>query len=47
MFSDLYARELERNFDVLLTILTPLGLLVVGNMVLLMATAMLFPFFWS
>ena len=44
LFADLYTSQLEQSYDMLLTLLTPLGLLLVGNIVLLMATTVMTPF---
>jgi type II secretory pathway component PulF len=44
-FARLYSAELDRNFGLLLQILTPLGLLALGNVALLTALVVLAPFF--
>jgi general secretion pathway protein F len=43
-FAGLYTSQMERNFDLLYEFLTPLGILVVGNVTLLAATMLLMPF---
>jgi len=44
-FSELYTKEMERNFSLLQEFLTPLGILAVGNVALLGALMILTPFF--
>jgi len=44
-FSELYSREMERGFALLLELLTPVGVLVIGNVALLAALMILAPFF--
>lgn len=43
-FAALYTAQMERNFEVLYELLTPLGVLAVGNVAFLAATMMLAPF---
>ncbi|HLY11536.1 MAG TPA: type II secretion system F family protein [Planctomycetota bacterium] len=43
-FTALYTAEMERNFEVLIDILTPLGILAVGNIALVSALLILAPF---
>lgn len=43
-FASLYTAQMERNFEVLYELLTPLGVLAVGNVALLSATMVLSPF---
>jgi general secretion pathway protein F len=42
-FARLYSSELERNFEVLLQVLTPLGILAMGNLVFLAVMLVLIP----
>ncbi len=44
-FAELYTAEMERNFELLTELLTPLGILAVGNIALLSALLILAPFF--
>ncbi|MBI3854927.1 MAG: type II secretion system F family protein, partial [Planctomycetes bacterium] len=44
-FADLYTREMDRHFTILQELLTPLGMLVIGNVALLSALMVLAPFF--
>ena len=44
-FTALYTAEMERNFELMVDILTPLGILAVGNIALLSAVLILSPVF--
>jgi type II secretory pathway component PulF len=46
MFAELYTADLERSFELLFYVLTPIGLLVVGIIVILMVWAFYSPLFW-
>jgi len=46
-FTALYTAEMERNFELLVDILTPLGILAVGNLALGSALLILSPFFMT
>lgn len=46
MFAELYASDLERGFELLFFVMTPIGLLLVGNIVILMAIAVFWPWSW-
>ncbi len=45
-FAGIYAAELERNYQILFQIMTPLGILALGNMVLFVVLSILYSVFW-
>ena len=44
-FAGLYTTQMERNFDLLYELLTPLGMLIVGNVALMSAMMFFLPIF--
>lgn len=46
-FARIYEAGLERNFEILFMLLSPLGVVVLGNLVLLSLVGVLFPLFFS